>query len=112
MRPAALEAIAAYHWPGNVRELRNVMEQAVLIAPNETVQLGDLSLPQAMPLARDTRARLGANGNNELASAELDLIRQALDHTGWNITQAAQMLGVSRDTLRYRVEKHGLKRES
>lgn len=112
LSPAALEAIRAYHWPGNVRELRNVMEQAVLIAPGETVQLGDLSLPQAMPLARDTSASLGASGSNELASAELDLIRQALDRTSWNITQAAQVLGVSRDTLRYRVEKHGLKRES
>ncbi len=109
--PTAMDAIRAYHWPGNVRELRNFIEQTVLIAPNETVQVGELSLPLARPMATDGGAPVSANGGNELASAELDLIRQALDKTNWNITQAALMLGVSRDTLRYRVEKHGLRRE-
>ncbi len=42
---------------------------------------------------------------------ELELIRQALEKTGWNITRAAQMLAVSRDTLRYRIEKHQLTRK-
>ncbi len=106
--PAALAALRAYRWPGNVRELRNFIEQTVLLARHEKIDVGDLSLPKIVPPTRDAAFHL--TGGIELASVELELIRQALETTGWNITQAAQMLGISRDTLRYRIEKHRLTR--
>jgi transcriptional regulator with PAS, ATPase and Fis domain len=109
--PAALDALSTYSWPGNVRELRNFIEQTVLLAPHERIDATDLSLPQMAPLAAMDATPHG-KGGMELASMELDLIRQALEKTGWNITQAARMLGISRDTLRYRMDKHSLTREA
>jgi two-component system, NtrC family, response regulator AtoC len=109
--PAALDALRTYRWPGNVRELRNFIEQTVLLAQHEKIDATDLSLPQmAPPAARD--ATPNVTDSSELASVEHDLIRQALEKAGWNITQAARMLGVSRDTLRYRMERHRITREA
>ena len=48
----------------------------------------------------------------ELAQVERDLMSQALERTGWNVTRAARILGITRDTLRYRIDKHGLTRPS
>jgi DNA-binding NtrC family response regulator len=109
--PAAIAALSAYSWPGNVRELRNIVEQTVLIVQHDTIDATDLSLPQITPPVLIETAPTLADGI-ELATVELDLIRQALEKTGWNITQAARMLGNSRDTLRYRMEKHRLTREA
>jgi transcriptional regulator with PAS, ATPase and Fis domain len=109
--PAAIAALSAYSWPGNVRELRNIVEQTVLIVQHDTIDATDLSLPQITPPAAIETAPTLAEGI-ELATVELDLIRQALEKTGWNITQAARMLGISRDTLRYRMEKHRLTRDA
>ena len=109
--PGAFAALKAYSWPGNVRELRNIIEQTVLLAQNETIDAADLSLPQLAPPAAK-HAALNVSDGVELASVERDLIRQALEKTGWNITQAARMLGISRDTLRYRIERHRLTREA
>ena len=107
--PGALEALRTYSWPGNVRELRNFIEQTVLLAQRETIDAADLSLPQlAPPLAKHATPNVG--DGVELALVERDLILQALEKTGWNITQAARMLGISRDTLRYRIERHRLTR--
>jgi DNA-binding NtrC family response regulator len=107
--PAALVALKGYRWPGNVRELRNFIEQTVLLAQRDTIDATDLSLPQPVPQMREPG--LAVTSGIELASVELDLIRQALEKTAWNITQAAQLLGISRDTLRYRIEKHRLVRD-
>jgi transcriptional regulator with PAS, ATPase and Fis domain len=108
--PEAIDALGLFSWPGNVRELRNIIEQSVLIVQDGTIDVADLSLPRiAQSVADQPRLTMAADGI-ELAAVELDLIRQALEKTGWNITRAARMLGVSRDTLRYRVDKHGLTR--
>jgi transcriptional regulator with PAS, ATPase and Fis domain len=108
--PDAVDALGAFSWPGNVRELRNIVEQSVLIVQDATIDVTDLSLPRiAQSVTDHPRLNVAADGI-ELAAVELDLIRQALEKTGWNITRAARMLGVSRDTLRYRVDKHGLTR--
>jgi two-component system, NtrC family, response regulator AtoC len=108
--PAALDALAAYSWPGNVRELRNFIEQTVLLARHDCIDAADLSLPKVVLETKEVE--LNAAGGIELASVEQDLIRQALDKSAWNITQAAQMLGISRDTLRYRIEKYRLTRQT
>jgi DNA-binding NtrC family response regulator len=104
----ALEKLRLYPWPGNVREMRNVLEQTVLLAAEKTVQPDDIVLPDVAP-DRSTAAP-GAGESLELAAVERDLIRQALAQCAGNVTQAARQLGISRDTLRYRMGKHGLAR--
>jgi DNA-binding NtrC family response regulator len=105
--PRALRALRAHGWPGNVRELRNIIEEAVLLTPAGAGLVDELNLAPAaspvLPLAIEAPAE-----GSLLANAERDLLRQALDSTGWNVTQAARLLGVSRYTLRYRIEKFQL----
>jgi DNA-binding NtrC family response regulator len=108
MALATLRLLEAYAWHGNVRELRNILERILIL---EDVQ--EL-LPEHLPpeirdrgLGRgteDAMIRLPHDGVR-LADVEADLIRQALDRTGGNVSRAARLLGVSRDTLRYRLEK-------
>lgn len=105
---AAQAELAAYSWPGNVRELRNVIERALLV--HAATEIGE-GVFAALLSASDH----GEAGNFQLPEAgldlaelERDLIRQALERTGGNRSQAATLLGLSRDTLRYRLEKYGL----
>jgi DNA-binding NtrC family response regulator len=109
-------AMLSYGWPGNVRELRNVIEQTVLLATDPLVE------PRHLPFC----AILGNAGGAEAAGpqatrtlpesglplevAERNMLLEALGKSGWNVTQAARLLGISRDTLRYRIDKHGLAR--
>ena len=102
----AEEAIRTHPWPGNVRELRNVVEQAVLLAPQAAITGEILRLaPATVPAVGTATA-----GNRTLEDVEREMLRDALDRTLWNVSRAAQMLGVSRDTLRYRMVKFGMRR--
>lgn len=107
--PEAMLALERHGWPGNVRELRNVVERAVLLAdgpelgPEEFAQLGR----GANHGAGDGRFVLPVAGVN-LAELERDLVRQALERTHGNRTRAANLLGMNRDQIRYRIEKFGL----
>jgi len=105
---AGLVELRRYPWPGNVRELRNVMERAVLLAPGD-----ELGAELFAALLRPARAGASdpfrlPDGGLSLEELERDLIRQALERAGGNRTRAAALLGLSRDTLRYRLEKFGL----
>jgi len=109
--PAVTRLLAAHRWPGNVRELRNVVEQAVLLAPGEEIETEQLSLPTMLgvpPAAVVTAFPEPQRDVSQLEKAERELLLQALEATQWNVTRAAKLLGVSRDTLRYRVEKFHL----
>ncbi|MBL8399049.1 MAG: sigma-54-dependent Fis family transcriptional regulator [Candidatus Accumulibacter sp.] len=115
--PQAARAIAEHHWPGNVRELRNVVEQAVLLAVDSEIALQDLCLP-----VRRVKSEAAADGTavfvaekpdgSTLDRMERDLLIQALTDAGHNVSRAARKLGISRDTLRYRMEKHRLRHRS
>jgi two-component system, NtrC family, response regulator AtoC len=99
----AQAAMQAHAWPGNVRELRNVLEQAVLLNKNTDIdieQLGLLAPVVAPPAAATAEATLPA--------IERQALLHALRSNGWNVSRAARALGISRDTLRYRIDKHGL----
>ena len=113
----AERAMLRYTWPGNVRELRNVIEQAVIMATGGTIDAVDLRLTSTLALtggndvaANDTADPEEDGDVNELnlAEVERDLLVRALAQTRGNVTQAARLLGVTRDTLRYRIEKYGL----
>ena len=106
--PDAVRLLQRYPWPGNVRELRNTIERAVLLCDGVELDMEHLSLD----LARASRSlepgfRL-PDGGLVLRDLERDLLQQALEHARGNQTEAARLLGMSRDQVRYRVEKHGL----
>ncbi|MBX9795100.1 MAG: sigma-54 dependent transcriptional regulator [Burkholderiaceae bacterium] len=108
---AAEAAIAAHRWPGNVRELRNVIEQAVMLAVNDTIEARDLMLlpPGVGSSASSVSSLPLAEPGSALDRQERELLVQAMNESNHNVSQAARSLGISRDTLRYRLEKHGLK---
>jgi two-component system, NtrC family, response regulator AtoC len=113
---SASAAIAAYRWPGNVRELANVIERAVLLQNAAVIDVGDLALQPAADGAVPTAAaskdcvfEVDLSKGIVLEDLERSIIERALIKTGWNRTRAAQLLGLSRETLRYRIEKHNLK---
>ncbi|MDZ7372388.1 MAG: sigma-54 dependent transcriptional regulator [candidate division KSB1 bacterium] len=104
----ALAALVRYSWPGNVRELRNYMERAVLFCKGSTVTLGDLPECVVRPSAarqRGQSVRLGT-----IREIERSLILNVLRETGWNLSRAAQILGVSRGTLYNKMERYGIHR--
>ncbi len=125
--PRARELLLGYPWPGNVRELSHVIERAVLWSQGDTLDLQHLALsrtgngespstaerPAQAPGAPSSAATgqpsplLPAAGT-DLEGWEKTLIEQALRECGGNQTKAAARLGITRDTLRYRLKKHGL----
>lgn len=118
LTPAAEAALLAHSWPGNVRELRNVLEQAVLLsagtaidAPQLALSSGVVTAPPAVVDAEPPPAppsAVSAGGAQTLEDIERRALLDALRQTGWNVSRAARLLGVSRDTLRYRIDKFGL----
>src|SRR5437762_5013595 len=123
--PEALEALEAYDWPGNVRQLDMAIERAVLLGEGERVELRDLP-PEVVErhpepvLAAGPRSGAGGAAARAAASPlipegsweehEKAKIIEALQRTNWNITKAAQLLGMTFRTLQYRLEKFGIKR--
>jgi DNA-binding NtrC family response regulator len=111
--------LRSYRWPGNVRELRNVVERGVLLAESEVFPKEWLQLPGELgPAPRDSGAeqvggyiRLPLDGTMTLDEMERFIIKTALERSGQNVTATARSLGTTRQTLRYRIEKHGLKSE-
>ena len=117
--PEALRALEGYVWPGNVRQLEWAMERAVVLGESEQVELHDLPpeiLEPAPAEARQPSASSETAGPRPIIAEETweehekAKIVEALDRTNWNITRAAQLLGMTFRTLQYRVEKFGLKR--
>ena len=94
----ARAALLQHRWPGNVRELRNVIERATVHAMNGHISARDLGLSGALPGAAPER----------LEDLERAALRAALSQTSGNVTRAAERLGISRDTLRYRMRKYQL----
>jgi len=105
---AALRLLTAYSWPGNVRELRNLVERILILESGDTILPEHLPAEIAHPVpASAPRYRLPPTGIS-LEEVEKDFVRQALELAGGNQTRAAQLLNVSRDALRYRMQKFGL----
>jgi DNA-binding NtrC family response regulator len=107
LEPRALARLEAHGWPGNVRELRNVLERAVLLSEGATLAEADLP-PLARERASPAGMRLPPEGV-DLAALERGFVVEALERAGGSPTRAAVLLGMSRDQIRYRIEKFGLK---
>jgi len=106
---SGIDLLQHYPWPGNVRELRNIIERAILLSPSASIHRDTLALilmPGSAP--EETRHFHLPEGGVELAELEVELIKQALERAQDNRTRAAKLLGLTRDQLRYRLEKFGL----
>ncbi|MFQ5489784.1 MAG: sigma-54-dependent transcriptional regulator [Phycisphaerae bacterium] len=103
----ALQKIQDYSWPGNVRELRNALERAILLSNGDIVGSEDLILGRNAPQEKVDRFILPPEGL-DLHELENDMVRQALERSGNNQTRAARLLRLTRDAIRYRMEKLGL----
>ncbi len=102
-----------YDWPGNVRELRNIIERCVLLATDEEFpeQWLQLALPadtSVVEATGDAGILLPLDGSLSLQDMEKFIIQKVLEKTDHNVTAAARMLGTTRETLRYRVQKYHL----
>jgi DNA-binding NtrC family response regulator len=110
----ALEAMQRYSWPGNVRELRNMLEQVVLLAQEDAIGVEQLTFSECRGRDEKTRAtdlakvgaEPGARNPAKFEDMEVDRVAQTLEKTDWNISKSAKLLGLSRDMLRYRIEKY------
>jgi len=111
MPPALLPYFVRYRWPGNVRELENAVERVVVLTRGDEVTLHDL--PEFL---REERAGVDAleiglpPQGISLEAIEKELILKALEKCDWNQTHAARYLDISRKTLIYRMERHGIRR--
>jgi two-component system response regulator AtoC len=111
--PASYDLLLAYPWPGNVRELSHVIERAVLWSRGSALDIEHLALEVPLDSPAVVDGQPPHSGPSRPAGMDLEqwersLIEQALRETDGNQTRAAQRLGISRDTLRYRLKKYGI----
>jgi len=99
--PEAMELLVSHHWPGNVRELSNAIERAMVIGKPPVIRPRDLPLPQRTA---------SAGPADSLSAVEQRHIAEVLERTEWNITLAADLLGVNRVTVYNKIRKYGLHR--
>lgn len=107
----AIKTLSQYEWPGNIRELKNLCERLSILLRGKTIE------PENLPhefTACIKKSETGPGGfalpdfGIHLDALEADLIHQALARTNGNRSKSARLLGISRDTLLYRIQKHGL----
>jgi two-component system NtrC family response regulator len=109
--PSLLPYFQGYRWPGNIRELENILERIAVLARSNEVTLADLPPKLAAVGAAPTALQLDLPTTGiSLENVEKELILKALEKCDWNQTHAAKYLDISRKTLIYRMEKHGLAR--
>jgi DNA-binding NtrC family response regulator len=108
--PEAMQILVNYHWPGNVRELQNIIERACALTKGSVLKVEDIHL--------DVRPARSANGTGNflpegmtLEQWEDEMIRESLRRANGNKSQAARLLGLSRNALRYRLSKIGISDE-
>jgi len=117
---AAAAMLLAYDWPGNVRELRNVIERAMVLEESDWIQVASMhlapvttdSLASAATLSQPdpvTQLQPDAPFQVSLEEAEKSLLIKAMERAGGNQTRAAVLLGITRDTLRYKMKKFNLR---
>jgi DNA-binding NtrC family response regulator len=106
--PEALRQLMEFHWPGNVRELENVIERACVMATSATIVPADIHLDTARGKSVSASSALLPEGKT-LDEWEDEIIREAYRRANGNKSQAARLLGLSRNALRYRLEKIGIK---
>jgi PAS domain S-box-containing protein len=112
-RPPAVDALCGYSFPGNIRELANILEQMIVLSPNQEIDREDLPSAVRMELAdRDfTAAPDGWNLRDQLDKIEKETLRRALMEFG-SQRKAAGPLGIDQSTLARKIRKHGIKSDA
>ncbi len=116
LSPEAETLLIKYDWPGNVRELQNTIEQTVFFSKHTLIDAVDIRLTRRPGVKTDLETKNQVHPDDfilpeegiSLETIEQNLVSQALERAAWNVTKAAQLLGLSRDTLRYRIDKYKL----
>jgi len=105
----ALKTLKSYSWPGNVRELRNLCERLSILLAGRMIEPENLphEFTNSVSVPATTNFKLPEMGI-QLDELEANMIHQALARTNGNRSKSARLLGISRDTLLYRIQKHGL----
>lgn len=114
---AIWQQLQSHSWPGNVRELRNVVERCVLFSDNEQfpaqwlqLESGEIAKgPDSGAQVNGNRVCLPLDGTMALDDMDRYIIKTTLEHHHFNVTATARALGTTRETLRYRIQKYGLK---
>ena len=119
--PAAEQLLLAYTWPGNVRELRNTLEQTVLLANGLAIDVDQISISPNLVNGAGViierrniapgiaqKPQLLERIGTDISDVNQDLLKKTLEITGWNVSKSAKLLGLTRDMMRYRIEKYGL----
>ena len=104
IEPEVFAVLRNYHWPGNVRELRNLIERIAILAPPDGITAESIPLEIRLPHDNGLPSSLEATR----AQAERDLLRQALEQAGGNVSAAARALGIERTRLHKRIRALGL----
>ncbi len=119
--PAAEQLLLGYPWPGNVRELRNTLEQTVLLAGAQAIDADQIAISPSLinesgvmierrnfaPVA-EQKTPFIEKVVADISHDNQDLLKKTLEKTGWNVSKSAKLLGLTRDMMRYRIEKYGL----
>lgn len=111
-----LELFLQYPWPGNVRELENIIERAVVLASGKQITMNEMpyELQAFLASKKEETQNIDKTGNEDFAlekhteRLEKELILKALEKCHWNKTRAAELLGIKRTTLQYRIRRLGL----
>lgn len=111
LTPLAMQKLQSYTWPGNVRQLRAVLESAAVMSDTEVLDA------EALPLTGTDMPQPAGNAPDVPLSLDMEeietwAIRRALKQTGGNVSHAAKLLGVSRDTLHTKIKKKGIDRDA
>jgi Nif-specific regulatory protein len=114
LTPAAMRKLQAHHWPGNVRQLRAVIESVAVMSENETIDADALPMTGLTDMIPAAGAQKGADVPASLNMDEIEkwAIKRALKQTGGNVSHAAKLLGMSRDTLHTKIKKWDIDREA
>jgi DNA-binding NtrC family response regulator len=105
--PAAMTLLMDFHWPGNVRELENIIERGVTLSAGSTLDAADIHLDSS-PARASAGSAFALPEGVTLDQWEEEAIREALRRANGNKSQAARLLGLSRNALRYRLSKMGV----
>jgi DNA-binding NtrC family response regulator len=109
--PQAMQMLVNYHWPGNVRELQNIIERACALSKGSSLEAEDIHIDM-----RPSKSGNGAPGflpeGMTLEQWEDEMVQEALRRANGNKSQAARLLGLSRNALRYRLSKIGIADEA
>ena len=104
----AVEKLGTYHWPGNVRELENIIERSTVLARTDPIEPADIQLDPGSAVAMPPGGVPFLPDGMTLDAYEQELIREALQRADNNKSQAARLLGLTRNALRYRLSQMGL----